>query len=82
MTTRLERDVGPTRACLPDGADALFLMYAVLMRAGGGDTTAPDVHDAGSSWTIGIGPDTSRLGRSPSWTRTPAVTTAAEQRKR
>jgi hypothetical protein len=63
MTTYLERDADLIRACLPDGAeapegsDALFLMYAVLMRSKGVDTTASDVHDAWSAWMIGVDPD-------------------------
>jgi len=63
MTTYLERDADLIRGCLPDGAeapegsDALFLMYAVLMRAKGADTTASDVHDAWSAWMIGVDPD-------------------------
>ncbi|WP_456283476.1 DUF7701 domain-containing protein [Microbacterium sp. JZ101] len=62
MTTYLEHDAELIKGCLPDGAeapegsDALFLMYAVLMRAKGGDTTASDVHDAWSAWMIGVDP--------------------------
>lgn len=60
MTAYLERDADLIRSCLPDGAeapagsDALFLVYAVLMRAKGAETTAPDVHDAWSAWMIGV----------------------------
>lgn len=63
MTKYLERDADLIRACLPDGveapegSDTLFLMYAVLMRAKGADTTASDVHDAWSAWMIGVDPE-------------------------
>lgn len=63
MTTYLERDADLIEACLPDdveapkGSDALFLMYAVLMRAKGVETTASDVHDAWSAWMISVDPE-------------------------
>ncbi|MFS0729625.1 hypothetical protein ABC270_06020 [Curtobacterium sp. 1P10AnD] len=63
MTTYLKRDADLIRACLPDGveepdgSEPLFLMYAVLLRAKGVDTTASDVHDAWSAWMIGVDPD-------------------------
>lgn len=63
MTTYLQRDADLIRANLPDGveapegSDALFLMYAVLMRAKGVGTTASDVHDAWSAWMIGVEPE-------------------------
>ena len=63
MTSYLERDADlvkqsmPDGADVPEGADSLFLMYAVLMRAKGVDTQASDVHDAWSAWMLGREPD-------------------------
>lgn len=37
---------------VPDDADALFLMYAVLARAKGTATTREDVHDAWTAWML------------------------------
>jgi hypothetical protein len=38
------------------GADLLFLMYAVLLRAKGAGVTASDVHDVWSAWAESEGP--------------------------
>ena len=63
MTTYLEREADLIRQCLPastevpESADGLFLIYAVLLRAKGVDTQASDVHDAWSAWMIGIDPN-------------------------
>jgi hypothetical protein len=46
----------PEDAELPEGADGLFRLYAVLMRAKGADVEASDVHDAWSAWMTGIDP--------------------------
>jgi len=46
----------PESASVSDGADELFLLYAVLMRAKGVDVTAENVHDAWSAWMLGIDP--------------------------
>jgi hypothetical protein len=35
---------------IPEGADDLFLIYAVLARAKGNRVTAEDVHDAWTAW--------------------------------
>lgn len=35
---------------MPDGSEALLLMYAVLARTKGRLTTAEDVHDAWTAW--------------------------------
>lgn len=37
----------------PPDSEMLFLIYAVLLRAKGRDTTAEDVHDAWSAWKFG-----------------------------
>jgi hypothetical protein len=41
----------------PGDTDALFLIYAVLMRAKGADVTAADVHDAWVAWMQQRDPD-------------------------
>lgn len=62
MTTYLQRDADLIKECLPEGtevpedADDLFLMYAVLLRAKGHETQASDVHDAWSAWMIRVDP--------------------------
>lgn len=62
MTAYLEHDADLIRQCFPTGvdapddSDALFLMYAVLLRAKGAGTQGADVHDAWSAWMIGIDP--------------------------
>lgn len=35
---------------IPDGAETLFLLYAVLMRSKGTAVTSADVHDAWAAW--------------------------------
>lgn len=40
---------------IPPDAAALFLIYAVLARAKGQQTTAEDVHDAWTAWMSGMG---------------------------
>ncbi|MCN9240864.1 hypothetical protein NGF19_08665 [Streptomyces sp. RY43-2] len=47
---RLIRSHLPTYACPPEDADALFLLYAVLMRVKGVQVTETDVHDAWAAW--------------------------------
>jgi hypothetical protein len=47
---RLIRSHLPAHARPPEDADALFLMYAVLMRAKGMHVTEADVHDAWAAW--------------------------------
>lgn len=49
----LIREKLPEGAEIPDNADTLFHIYAVLMRAKGGETSASDVHDAWSAWMTG-----------------------------
>jgi len=52
----LDDIAGKIRAYIPDDrmpegdADALFRIYAVLLRAKGGDVTRSDIHDAWSAW--------------------------------
>lgn len=54
----LDADAALIRKCVPEGtavpedADDLFVLYAVLMRAKGVDTLATDVHDAWSAWMM------------------------------
>lgn len=63
MLNYIERDAALIREMLPEGtevpdnADTLFRVYAVLMRAKGGDTSASDVHDAWSAWMTGTDSD-------------------------
>lgn len=58
MSSYLSEDAGLIRAELPQGAqpppnsDALFILYAVLMRAKGENVTAADVHDAWAAWIL------------------------------
>jgi hypothetical protein len=60
--TYLDTDADLIRSCLPegtnvpDGSDALFVLYAVLMRAKGPDTQPSDVHDAWSAWMARVNP--------------------------
>ncbi|MGW1551773.1 DUF7701 domain-containing protein [Streptomyces sp. NPDC002346] len=35
---------------VPDGAETLFLLYAVLLRSKGAEVTSADVHDAWAAW--------------------------------
>ncbi|OKL50457.1 DUF7701 domain-containing protein [Boudabousia marimammalium] len=48
----LIKQVLPGGTSVPDNADSLFVIYAVLMRAKGSDVTASDVHDAWSAWMM------------------------------
>jgi hypothetical protein len=55
VTSYLTEDAQLIRSMLsgttpPDDAEALFLIYAVLMRAKGVEVTAADVHDAWVAW--------------------------------
>ena len=45
IRSMLDKAVG-----VPGDSELLFLLYAVLMRAKGVDTTAADVHDAWVAW--------------------------------
>lgn len=62
MSVYLAEDAALIRSLLsaganpPADADALFLTYAVLMRAKGLACTAADVHDAWSAWQIARDP--------------------------
>jgi len=62
MLSYLSLDAARIRAALPegssvpDGADDLFLLYAVLMRAKGANVKAEDVHDAWAAWMLGVDP--------------------------
>jgi len=40
----------PAGVEIPDDAEKLFVLYAVLVRTCGESTTARDVHDAWSAW--------------------------------
>jgi hypothetical protein len=40
----------PPGTSVPDDADRLFVLYAVLLRAKGVGVTAADVHDAWAAW--------------------------------
>lgn len=46
----------PEGSSVPDGANDLFLLYAVLMRAKGTNVQAEDVHDAWAAWMLGVDP--------------------------
>lgn len=58
MSSYLERLASQIKAALPsdadppEGADDLFLLYAILLRVKGEDTSASDVHDAWSVWML------------------------------
>lgn len=62
MTVYLAEDAALIRSLLPpsanppQGDEALFLGYAVLMRAKGLECTAADVHDAWSAWQLAHDP--------------------------
>jgi hypothetical protein len=47
----------PEGTSVPDNANSLFVIYAVLMRAKGPDVTASDVHDAWSAWMMSQDPN-------------------------
>ena len=51
----------PNGTEVPEDADDLFLLYAVLLRAKGPAVTAADVHDAWVAWTAGREPHHSAL---------------------
>lgn len=53
---RLIRSLLPPTAHPPGDDDALFLGYAVLMRAKGLEVTAEDVHDTWSAWMLARNP--------------------------
>lgn len=63
MNTYLTEDAHLIRSLLPPTAqppgddDALFLGYAVLMRAKGLEVTAEDVHDAWAAWMLARDPN-------------------------
>lgn len=63
MLNYLAQDAARIRASLPEGtsvpdnAEELFLIYAVLMRAKGVAVQAEDVHDAWSAWMASIDPE-------------------------
>jgi hypothetical protein len=42
----------PVGTSVPDGADRLFVLYAIILRAKGTDVTASDVHDAWAAWML------------------------------
>ena len=48
LADRIRARVDP--AIVPDDADSLFLMYAVLALVKGTGVTAKDVHDAWAAW--------------------------------
>jgi hypothetical protein len=52
----LIRSLLPPDAKPPEDDEALFLGYAVLMRAKGVDCTAADVHDTWAAWMLGRDP--------------------------
>lgn len=47
----------PADVDIPDQSEALFLMYAVLMRAKGTAVQAVDVHDAWVAWMTQTNPN-------------------------
>lgn len=63
MLNYIERDAAlvleslPDGTDVPDGADELFRLYAVLLRSKGSATQASDVHDAWSAWMTNVNPD-------------------------
>lgn len=63
MLNYLTEDAARIRASVPEGtsvpddAEGLFLLYAVLMRAKGVAVQAEDVHDAWSAWMTNIKPE-------------------------
>jgi hypothetical protein len=63
MSNYLEATAARIRAAVapdvdvPSDSGALFLMYAVLMRAKGTAVQAVDVHDAWVAWMTQINPD-------------------------
>jgi hypothetical protein len=59
----LVRECLPSEARPPEDATALFLIYALLVRAKGDATTAEDVHDAWSAWMATVNPEHDALLR-------------------
>lgn len=63
MASYLEHDADLIRRCLPgltvvpEDTDALFLLYAVLLRVKGTETQLSDVHDAWSAWMLSRDPN-------------------------
>ena len=63
MTSYLEQEAQRIRSLVPPGtnvpdqADALFLIYAVLVRAKGEQVTDSDIHDAWVAWMTTQNPD-------------------------
>ena len=55
VANRVRSAVPPS--LVPDGADDLFLLYAVLARSRGSQTTAEEVHDAWTAWKLIRGED-------------------------
>lgn len=53
---RRVRDNLPAEARPPGGAEALFRIYAVLVRVKGEATTPADVHDAWAAWMSTVNP--------------------------
>lgn len=54
---RLIRSLLPGEASPPQDTDLLFVLYAVLLRAKGTNTSLEDVHNAWSAWMIAKGQD-------------------------
>lgn len=51
------RSFVPRGTSVPDQSDALFLIYAVLVRAKGQLVTNSDIHDAWAAWMSTQNPD-------------------------
>ncbi|MGM1065206.1 DUF7701 domain-containing protein [Saccharothrix sp. Mg75] len=47
----------PPYATPPEGAEELFILYAVLVRVKGQAVTSSDVHDAWCAWMLTINPE-------------------------
>lgn len=62
MSTYLDADADLIQSLLPEGtsvppdSEALFVLYALLLRAKGEDTQLADVHDAWSAWMVQVNP--------------------------
>jgi len=50
------RGILPLDTSVPDDADELFVLYGLLARAKGADTTLSDVHDAWVAWQARLDP--------------------------
>lgn len=57
LDAKMIRENLPSEISVPEGSGHLFLLYAVLMRAKGAETTASDVHDAWSAWMMAKDPE-------------------------